>query len=51
MLILGDEEMSSGTVSIRGRSGSQKKGVKLEEFVSDIFAEISNRSRELSLDE
>jgi len=51
MLILGDEEMSGGTVSIRGRSGSQKKGVKLEEFVSDIFAEISNRSRELSLDE
>jgi threonyl-tRNA synthetase len=51
MLILGDEEMNSGTVSIRGRSGSQKKGVKLEEFVSDIFAEISNRSRELSLDE
>lgn len=51
MLILGDEEMSSGTVSIRGRSGSQKNGVKLEEFVSDISAEISNRSRELSLDE
>jgi threonyl-tRNA synthetase len=51
MLILGDEEMSGGTVSIRGRSGSQKNGVKLEEFVSDISAEISNRSRELSLDE
>jgi len=51
MLILGDEEVSDGTVSIRGRSGSQKNGVKLEEFVSDIFAEISNRSRELSLDE
>ena len=51
MLILGDEEVSDGTVSIRGRSGNQKNGVKLEEFVSDIFAEISNRSRELSLDE
>jgi len=50
MLILGDEEASGGTVSIRGRSGDQKNGVKLEEFVSDIFAEISNRSRELSLD-
>lgn len=50
MLILGDEEMSGGTISIRGRSGSQKNGVKLEEFVSDIFAEISNRSREISLD-
>ncbi len=51
MLILGDEESSEGTVSIRGRSGNQKNGVKLEEFVSDIFSEISNRSRELSLDE
>jgi len=51
MLILGDEEMSGGTVSIRGRSGSQKNGVKLEKFVSDIFAEISNRSKVLSLDE
>ena len=51
MLILGDEEMANGTVSIRGRSGNQKNGVKLDEFVSDIFAEISNRSKVLSLDE
>ena len=51
MVILGDDEMSSGTVSIRGRGGNQKNGVKLDEFVSDIFAEISNRSREPSLDE
>ena len=51
MVILGDDEMSSGTVSIRGRGGNQKNGVGLDEFVSDIFAEISNRSREPSLDE
>ncbi|MBP72273.1 MAG: threonine--tRNA ligase [Euryarchaeota archaeon] len=51
MVILGDEEASDRTVSIRGRSGNQKKGVALEEFVSDVFAEISNRSRDLSLDE
>ena len=51
MVILGDEEASDRTVSIRGRSGNQKKGVVLEEFVSDVFAEISNRSRDLSLDE
>ena len=51
MVILGDEEASDRTVSIRGRSGNQKKGVGLDEFVSDVFAEISNRSRELSLDE
>jgi threonyl-tRNA synthetase len=51
MVILGDDEMSGGTVSIRGRGGNQKNGVGLDEFVSDIFAEISNRSREPSLDE
>ena len=49
MLILGDEEMEGGSVSIRSRSGSQKKGVPLDEFVSDVFAEISNRSKDLSL--
>jgi len=37
-------------VSIRGRGGDQKNGVPLDDFVSDIFAEISNRSRETSLD-
>ena len=51
MVILGDDEMGGGTVSIRGRGGNQKNGVGLDEFVSDIFAEISNRSREPSLDE
>ncbi|MBR79698.1 MAG: threonine--tRNA ligase [Euryarchaeota archaeon] len=49
MVILGDDEMSDGTVSIRGRSGDQKNGVDLDEFVSDIFAEISNRSKDLAL--
>tara|TARA_B100001123_G_C15341594_1_gene1035211 strand:+ start:5662 stop:7605 length:1944 start_codon:yes stop_codon:yes gene_type:complete len=49
MVILGDEEVKDGTVSIRGRSGNQKKGVDLKVFVSDIFAEISNRSKDLTL--
>ena len=50
MVILGDDEMSDRTVSIRGRGGDQKNGVPLDDFVSGIFAEISNRSRETSLD-
>ena len=50
MVILGDDEMSDRTVSIRGRGGDQKNGVPLDDFVSDIFAEISNRSRDTSLD-
>ncbi len=51
MVILGDDEIGERTVSIRGRGGNQKNGVPLDEFVSDIFAEISNRNREPSLDE
>ena len=51
MVILGDDEMSQETVSIRSRSGDQKNGVDLAEFVSDLFAEISNRSKDLSLTE
>jgi threonyl-tRNA synthetase len=51
MVIIGDDEIRDGTVSIRGRSGDQKNGVSLNEFVSDIFAEISNRSKDLTLTE
>ena len=49
MVIIGDEESQNGTVSIRGRSGGQRNGVALEEFVSDLFAEITNRSTELGI--
>ena len=45
MLILGDDEMQNETVSIRDRGGGQKNGVDLNDFVSDIFAEVSNRSK------
>ena len=49
MVIIGDEESESGTVSIRARSGGQRNGVALDEFVADIFAEITNRSTELGI--
>ena len=49
MLILGEEEAADSTVSIRARNGDQAKGVTLDEFVASIFAEITNRERELSL--
>ena len=49
MLILGEEEAAGSTVSIRARNGDQAKGVALDEFVASIFAEITNRERELSL--
>ena len=49
MVILGDDEVKDRAVSIRSRSGNQRNGMPLEEFVADIFAEISNRSGHLSI--
>jgi threonyl-tRNA synthetase len=49
MVIIGDEESANGTVSIRARSGAQRNGEPLTEFVADIFAEISNRSKDLGI--
>lgn len=49
MVILGDDEMGSKSVSIRARSGEQKNGVEMAGFVSDLFAEISNRSIDQTL--
>ncbi len=55
MLILGEDEENNKTVSIRmdrkgdSRNGEQCKGVPLDQFVADIFAEITNRQKDLSL--
>ena len=49
MLILGEDEEENRTVSIRARNGDQCNGVGLEDFVAGIFAEITNRERDLSL--
>ena len=49
MVIIGDEESTNGTVSIRGRNNNQRNGVTLDDFVAEIFAEITNRSTELGI--
>lgn len=49
MLILGEDEAANQTVSIRARNGDQCNGVPLDQFVSDLFAEITNRERTLGL--
>ena len=49
MVIIGDEESTNGTVSIRGRNNNQRNGVALDDFVAEIFAEITNRSTELGI--
>jgi threonyl-tRNA synthetase len=49
MLILGEDEAANQTVSIRARNGDQCNGIPLDQFVSDLFAEITNRERDLGL--
>jgi threonyl-tRNA synthetase len=44
MLILGEEEESNGTVSIRARSGAQQNGVPLADFISAIQNEINEKT-------
>ena len=48
LLILGDEEANSGTVSYMGPDREQVNGVALADFVAMIEAEISSRSASVS---
>jgi threonyl-tRNA synthetase len=49
MLILGDEEASQGTVSIRARNGDQKAGIGLDEFLKELKGEIDSKAATPSL--
>ena len=40
MLILGDEEATNDTVSIRARNGDQRAGLALADFISELKAEV-----------
>jgi threonyl-tRNA synthetase len=44
-LVVGDAEVADGTVSVRTRSGDQRKGVPLDEFAEDLVWEVSARGR------
>ena len=44
MLVIGDKEAESGTVSVRTRSGGDKGAMALDDFAAQITAEISSRS-------
>jgi threonyl-tRNA synthetase len=48
MLIVGDEEAEAGTVSVRPRTGKEKRGVSLSEFIEAVAGEIAERKLELS---
>ena len=49
MAIIGDEEVKTRTVSIRARDGKQRNDIPLNDFIADIFAEITNRSKSLDI--
>lgn len=49
LVILGDEERQQNTVSLRARNGDQIAGLSLEQFVSDISHEISEKISQPSL--
>ena len=48
MLIVGDNEADSGTVSVRPRSGDERRDVDVDEFVATVSDEIARHSVELS---
>jgi threonyl-tRNA synthetase len=43
-LIVGDDEADAGTVSVRPRTGDQRKGVELATFVEELDREVVDRS-------
>jgi threonyl-tRNA synthetase len=43
MLVVGDTEVDSDSVSVRRRSGEETRGVAVDEFVSDVAVEIAER--------
>ena len=47
MLVVGDNERSAGTVSLRGRDGSQKNNIPFAEFQTQVADRIAKRSSEL----
>jgi threonyl-tRNA synthetase len=42
MLVIGGKEKESGTVSVRGRDGDVKYGVKVEDFLAELHEKIAS---------
>jgi threonyl-tRNA synthetase len=49
MLVVGDREVESGSVSVRRRTGEEMPGVPADDFVEKISSEIAERRVELSI--
>lgn len=48
MIVVGEKEAQTQTISLRTRSGQQAQGQPLEQFMSKLQSEISSRALELS---
>ncbi len=49
MLVVGDSEAESQTVSVRRRDGEETRGVKVDDIVESLVKEIAARSVELTI--
>jgi threonyl-tRNA synthetase len=49
MLVVGDNEAESQTVSVRRRDGEETRGVNIDDFVESIVKEIAVRSVDLTI--
>ena len=49
MLVVGDNEVASKTVSVRRRSGGETHAIPLDDFVNGLADEVAERRLELSL--
>jgi threonyl-tRNA synthetase len=47
MAVVGDQEMSAGTLSLRRRDGSRQIDLPVEEFIAQVVERIKTRSKEL----
>jgi threonyl-tRNA synthetase len=49
MLIVGDDEAASGTLSLRRRHGGEERGVPVEDYIEKLVTEVSERRVEPSV--
>jgi threonyl-tRNA synthetase len=47
MLVVGDQEVAEGTVSLRKRDGSRQNGLPFAEFMALVQGRIAGRGAEL----
>jgi threonyl-tRNA synthetase len=43
MLVVGDKEIEAGTVSVRPRTGKERRGVATADFVAQITEEVAQK--------